>query len=61
MQIPLLSDLCLRLEGIVEQRTSVDLNLKNGVFHGGNKTLFDVCLCSFRALSKYEKMIGSLV
>ncbi len=40
--------------------TSVDLNLQNGV-PGWNKTLSDVYSCSFRALSKYEKTIGSRV
>ncbi len=39
--------------------TSVDLNLKNGVFHGWNKIHSDVHSCSFHALSKYEKTIGS--
>ncbi len=41
--------------------TSVDLYLKNCVFHHWNKTLSDVHSCSFHALSKYEKIISSHV
>ncbi len=41
--------------------TSVDFNLKNGVFRGWNKIISDVYSCSFRALRKYEKTIGSRV
>ncbi len=39
--------------------TSVDLISKNGVLHGWNKIRSDVHSCSFCALSKYEKTIGS--
>ncbi len=42
-----------------EPHRNIDLNLKHGVFRGGNKTLSDVYSCSFRALSVYVKTIGS--
>ncbi len=41
--------------------TSVDLNLKHGVFCGWSKIPSDVYSCLFRALSTYEKTIGSPV
>ncbi len=47
--------------GTESRLTSVDLNSKNSVFRGLNKILSDVYSCSYRALSKYEKTIGSRV